>query len=310
MEAAVSLRSLVKTFGEHRAVDGLSFDVPAGEIFGLLGPNGAGKTTTIRMIMDIIRPDSGEVRVLGGAVAEGAKARIGYLPEERGLYPKMKVIEMLEYQGSIKGAKPAAARKEALGWLERLELGSWKDKKVEELSKGMQQKVQFVATVLAAPRILILDEPFSGMDPVNQNLLKDVMLDLNRSGSTIVFSTHQMETAEKMCKEIALIHKGKLLLGGALSTVKAGFGKNSVLLEYEGDGSFLGRLPGVARIDDYGAASEIRLDRGADPQGLLTAAAARLRILKFEIVAPTLHNIFLETVGEANDPRTEKVAHA
>ena len=308
MEAAVSLRNLVKTFGEHRAVDDLSFDVPAGGIFGLLGPNGAGKTTTIRMIMDLIRPDAGSIRVFGGEVRNVAKSRIGYLPEERGLYRKMKVLEMLEFQGSIKGAKPADARKEAAGWLERLEIAEWKDKKVEELSKGMQQKVQFVATVLSRPQILILDEPFSGMDPVNQDLFKDVMLDLNRSGSTIVFSTHQMDTAERMCKEIALIYKGKLVLGGLLSKVKAGFGKNSVMLEYEGDGTFLRKLPGVARIDEYGAASEIRLDAGADPQALLQAATEKLKILKFEVVAPTLHNIFIETVQGAKGERES--AHA
>jgi ABC-2 type transport system ATP-binding protein len=310
MEPAVSLRNLTKTFGDHRAVDGLSFDVPAGGIFGLLGPNGAGKTTTIRMIMDIIRPDSGEIRVLGREVRDIAKSRIGYLPEERGLYRKMKVIEMLEFQGSIKGAKPAAARKEALGWLERLEIGEWGDKKVEELSKGMQQKVQFVATVLNRPQILILDEPFSGMDPVNQNLFKDVMLDLNRSGSTIVFSTHQMDTAERMCKEIALIYKGKLVLGGLLSKLKEGFGKNSVMLEYDGDGAFLASLPGVARIDDYGAASEIRLHAGSDPQALLRAAAEKLRILKFEVVAPTLHNIFIETVEGEREHAQAGIAHA
>ena len=310
MEAAVSLRDLRKTFGEHRAVDGLTFDVPAGEIFGLLGPNGAGKTTTIRMIMDIIRPDSGDVRVLGQEVRNVAKSRIGYLPEERGLYRKMKVIEMLEFQGSIKGAKPAVARKEALGWLERLEIGEWAGKKVEELSKGMQQKVQFVATVLNRPQILILDEPFSGMDPVNQNLFKDVMLELNRGGATIVFSTHQMETAERMCKEIALIYKGKLVLGGLLAAVKAGFGKNSVMLEYEGDGEFLSSLRGVARVDQYGAGAEVRLVPGADPQELLAAVVQRLRILKFEVVAPTLHNIFIETVEGAKDLAVPGVADA
>ena len=310
MESAISLRDLVKSFGSFRAVDGVSFEVPRGHIFGLIGPNGAGKTTTIRMVMDIIRPDSGDVRVLGQEVRNVAKSKIGYLPEERGLYRKMKVIEMLEFQGSIKGARPAAARKEALGWLERLEIGEWADKKVEELSKGMQQKVQFVATVLNRPQILILDEPFSGMDPVNQNLFKDVMLELHRGGATIVFSTHQMDTAERMCKEIALIYRGKLVLGGLLAAVKAGFGKNSVMLEYEGDGAFLAGLRGVARIDDYGASSEIRLVPGADPQELLAAAVQRLRILRFEVVAPTLHNIFIETVEGAKEHTAAGVADA
>jgi ABC-2 type transport system ATP-binding protein len=297
MESAIGLRGVTKAFGDFRAVDGLDLDVPRGDIFGLLGPNGAGKTTTIRMIMDIIRPDAGEVRVLGGKLADGTKDRIGYLPEERGLYRKMKVAEMLEFHGAIKGMSTSAARKAGLTWLDRLELGAWKDKKVEELSKGMQQKAQFVASVLMNPDLLILDEPFAGMDPVNQDLFKDVILELNRSGTTILFSTHQMDTAERLCKHIALIHHGKVALGGVLSEVKAGFGKNSVLMEFEGDGAFLRDLPGVARVDDYGQYQEIRLGAGADPQELLRASVRRLRIRRFEIVAPTLHNIFLELVG-------------
>ena len=298
MEAAVSLRDLVKTFGTHRAVDGVSLEVTKGLIFGLIGPNGAGKTTTIRMILDIIRPDSGEVRVLGLPAGDGVRDRIGYLPEERGLYRKTKVLEMLEFQGSIKGASPAAARRQAAGWLDRLGLGEWKDRKVEDLSKGMQQKVQFVGAVMGEPELLILDEPFAGLDPVNQNLFKDVMLDLNRAGATIVFSTHQMETAERLCREIALINRGRIVLGGPLAAVKARFGKNSVLVECEGDGQFLRSLPGVARVDDYGGYREVRLREGADPQALLRALVERGAVRRFEIVEPTLHNIFIEQVGE------------
>jgi len=298
VDPAVSLRDLVKTFGTHRAVDGVSLDIPAGEIFGLIGPNGAGKTTTIRMILDIIRPDSGEVRVLGEPAGDGTKGRIGYLPEERGLYRKMKVIEMLEFQGAIKGASPSSARREAGGWLDRLELGEWKDRKVEDLSKGMQQKVQFVGAVMGRPELLILDEPFSGLDPVNQNLFKDVMLELNRAGSTIIFSTHQMDTAEKLCREIGLINRGRMVLNGLLSAIKARLGKNSVLVEVEGDGSFLAGLPGVARVDDYGQYLEIRLHENADPQALLRASIGRVGIRRFEIMAPTLHSIFIEQVGK------------
>jgi ABC-2 type transport system ATP-binding protein len=297
MSSAVVLRGVTKSFGEFRAVDRMDLDIPAGEIFGLLGPNGAGKTTTIRMIMDIIRPDSGEVEVLGAKLADGTKDRIGYLPEERGLYRKMKVGEMLEFQGAIKGMAPAAARKAGIHWLEQLKIGEWKDKKVEELSKGMQQKAQFVAAVMAKPDLLILDEPFSGMDPVNQDLFKDVILDVNRAGTTVLFSTHQMDTAEKLCKRIALIDHGKVTLSGGLAEIKVGFGKNSVLMEFEGDGSFLATLPEVARVDDYGQYQEIRLAVGADPQELLLAAVGRLRIRRFEIVSPTLHNIFIELVG-------------
>ncbi len=297
MDSAISLQGLVKTFGEHRAVDGVTMEVPRGHVFGLIGPNGAGKTTTIRMIMDIIRPDSGEIRILGSPVRDGVKDRIGYLPEERGLYRKMKVLEMLEFQGSIKGASLADARRESAKWLDRLGIGDWKDKKVEELSKGMQQKAQFVAAVLGRPELLILDEPFSGMDPVNQNLFKDVILEIHREGTTILFSTHQMDTAERLCQEIGLINKGKVVLNGPLSAIKEKFGRNSVLMAFEGDGSFLKGLPGVARVDDFGQYSEVRLDAGADPQALLASSMSRLKIRRFEIVSPTLHNIFIEQVG-------------
>src|SRR5262245_28290983 len=310
MDAAISLRGIVKTFGEHRAVDGVSIDVPAGGIFGLLGPNGAGKSTTIRMIMDIIRPDSGTITVLGKVSSEAAREHIGYLPEERGLYKKMKVLDVLEFQGSLTGASPRDARAEAKTWLQKLEIADWAEKKVEELSKGMQQKIQFASAVLGKPKILILDEPFSGMDPVNQNLFKDRILELNRQGTTIVFSTHQMETAERLCKEIALINKGQVVLSGALAKVKEGFGRNSVLLEYQGDGSFLGALPGVARVDAYGSYSEIRLEAGADPQAILRAVAGRLTVTKFEVVAPTLHNIFIEKVGAVATPVLERVGDA
>ena len=299
MEEAVVLSDVVKKFGDYRAVDGVSLTVPRGHIFGLIGPNGAGKTTTIRMIMDIFRPDSGSIRVLGSSPGDGSKDRIGYLPEERGLYRKMKVLDALEFQGSIKGAGIAAARKEAEGWLDRLGLGEWKVRKVEELSKGMQQKVQFIAAAMGKPDLLILDEPFSGMDPVNQNLFKDTILDLNRQGATVLFSTHQMDTAERLCQEIALINKGKVILGGPLAAIKERFGHNSIQMEFDGDGSFLQSVPGVAGVDDFGRYSEARLEAGADPQVLLQAAAGRLKIRRFEILAPSLHTIFIEQVGGA-----------
>ena len=310
MDTAIALRDVVKEFDGFRAVDGVTFDISGGSIFGLLGPNGAGKSTTIRMIVDIIRPDSGTITVMGRSSHENVRHNVGYLPEERGLYKKMKVLDMLEFLGSLTGSSPRDARKESQSWLEKLEIADWAGKKIEELSKGMQQKIQFAAAVLGKPPILILDEPFSGMDPVNQNLFKDTILELNRGGTTIVFSTHQMETAERLCKEIALINKGKLVLSGSLAKVKDGFGKNSLLIEYDGDGGFLGTLPGVARVDGYGSYSEIRLEAGADPQRILQAVAGRVKVKKFEIVAPTLHNIFIEKVGAIPMPVLERVGDA
>jgi ABC-2 type transport system ATP-binding protein len=297
VEPAVQLTDIVKTFDEFRAVDGLSLVIPQGEIFGLLGPNGAGKTTTIRMIMDIIRPDSGEVRVLGRRMGDGAKEQVGYLPEERGLYRKMKVIELLEFLGSIRGMSLSDARREAKTWLDRLALGNWADKKAEELSKGMQQKLQFIAAVMGKPPLLILDEPFSGMDPVNQDLFTEVMLDISRAGTTIIFSTHQMDTAERLCREIALINKGKVVLKGSLESLKESYGRNALQIEFDGDGSFLKSLPGVASATDSARMVELRLDPGADVQEILKAAVGRVRISRFELLAPTLHNIFIDQVG-------------
>jgi ABC-2 type transport system ATP-binding protein len=293
----VSLDGLTKSFAGRRVIEGLAFTVPRGSIFGLLGRNGAGKTTTIRMIMDIIRPDSGHILLFGRAMEERSKDLIGYLPEERGLYPKMRVLDMLQFHGSVKSLSPAEARRLASGWLDRLELGEWKSKKVEELSKGMQQKAQFIAAILAKPELLILDEPFSGMDPVNQDVLKDLILELNRGGCTIVLSTHVMDQAERLCKEIALIDGGRAVLSGDLGSIKQRFGANAVQMEFRGDGSFLKALPIVKRLDEYGQYVEIQLADGASHQELLRQSAARLEIRRFEIVTPRLHNIFVQLVG-------------
>lgn len=302
MNAAISLENLTKTFGEHRAVDDLSLEIPQGTIFGLLGRNGAGKTTIIRMIMDILRPDSGTVRILGNPMGNNTKDRIGYLPEERGLYPKMKVIEMLEFQGSIKNLSLGESRKRGTAWLDRMDLGKWKTKKVEDLSKGMQQKVQFISAVMTEPQVLILDEPFSGMDPVNQEIFKDLILELNRSGSTIVFSTHVMDSAERLCRQIALIDHGRPVLDGSLASIKETFGTNTIQMAFSGDGSFLRDLPGVENAHDNGQQVELRLHAGADPQSVLRAAVGRLEIRHFSLVNPTLHSIFIQQVGkEATD---------
>ena len=312
MEQAVSLYDIRKTFGTHKAVDGLSFEIPRGSVFGLLGRNGAGKTTTIRMILDIIRPDSGSIEILGRPMDATVKDRLGYLPEERGLYPKMKVLDMLEFFGSVKGLKPAEARKRALPWLERLELGEWKDKKVEDLSKGMQQKAQFISTILAKPDVLILDEPFSGMDPVNQEIFRDILKEIGGSGTTLIFSTHVMESAEKLCNQIALIDKGRAVLSGSLSSIKEKFGSNTIQLEFDGDGSFLKDLPGVERMQHYERFVEVNLNDGHHPQQLLEAAVGRLQVRRFEVMEPTLHNIFIDQVGRTPDEKTgsAETAHA
>ncbi len=300
MDPAIVLADVVKTFGAQRAVDGASFEVPRGSLFGLLGRNGAGKTTTLRMLLDIIRPDSGEIRVLGRAPRDGAKDRIGYLPEERGLYPKMRLLDMLEFQGSIKGLAPAEARRRARGFLDRLELAEHVHKKVEELSKGMQQKVQLIAAILAEPELLILDEPFSGMDPVNQDVFRDLILERNRAGTTVVFSTHLLDSAEKLCRELAIVDRGRVVLSGAVGDIKRRFGSDSVQLEFDGDDGFLRDLPGVVGTDAHGRFVEIRLEPGADPQDVLRTAAARVRVRRFEVMSPTLHNIFVRQVGRGS----------
>ncbi|NIM00888.1 MAG: ATP-binding cassette domain-containing protein, partial [Acidobacteria bacterium] len=305
MDVAVTLNDIRKTFGTHRAVDGLSFEIPRGTVFGLLGRNGAGKSTTIRMIMDIIRPDSGSIEILGRPMDGLIKDRLGYLPEERGLYPKMKVLDMLEFFGSVKGLKPAEARRRGLPWLERLELAEWKDKKVEELSKGMQQKAQFITTILNEPDVLILDEPFSGMDPVNQEIFRNLLLEITQSGTTLIFSTHVMESAERLCNQIALIDHGRAVLSGSLASIKRKFGSNTVQLEFDGDGRFLETLPGVAKVHRSKRFVEVNMNDGEDPQGVLEAAAGRLAVRRFEVMEPTLHNIFIDQVGPESEQPTD-----
>ncbi|HXK10536.1 MAG TPA: ATP-binding cassette domain-containing protein [Vicinamibacteria bacterium] len=293
---AIVLKGIGKAFSGHVAVRDLSLEVPRTSVFGLLGPNGAGKTTTLRMVMDILGPDSGTIEILGQPADHAARDRVGYMPEERGLYPRMVLEEQLVFMAAIKGI----ARKEALRrlspWLERMGLAEWRKRKTNELSKGMQQKAQFVATVLHEPEVLIMDEPMSGLDPVGMDVMRDVMLDLRRRGATIVLSSHQMESVEKLCDRVALINRGEKVLDGSVAEVKSRHGKNTVALAFEGDGSFIESLPGVARVTDFGQYVEVRLKDGADPQPLLHEAAKRLRLRRFEIVEPSLHDIFVETV--------------
>jgi len=279
------------------AVKDLSLTVPRGSIFGLLGPNGAGKTTTLRMVMDILGPDSGTIEILGRPADRAALDRIGYMPEERGLYPRMALAEQLVFLAEIKGTPRAEARRRLPAWLERMGLAEWAGRKVIELSKGMQQKAQLVATLLHEPEVLILDEPMSGLDPLGADLVRGVLLEQRRQGRTVVLSSHQMETVERLCDCIGLINRGEKLLEGSISEVKSRYAKNTVVLSYDGDGSFLSGLPGVRSVNHFGRYVEVQMAEGADPQALLQAATARLRLSRFEVMEPSLHDIFVAAVA-------------
>lgn len=298
---AVELESTSKRFGDFYAVRKLSFIIPGGSVYGLLGPNGAGKTTTIRMVMNIIIPDEGRIEVLGHKMNSKMKEKVGYLPEDRGLYPKMKVGELLLFLAEIKGLKGGKARKEIDYWLRRFDLIEWKDKKIEQLSRGMQQKLQFIITVVHQPELIILDEPFAGLDPINTKLLKDVMLEMKNRGRTIIFSTHRMEQVEMICDNICLINKGEKVLEGNLSRIKREYGKNTVILDYEGDGSFIRNFSEVEKLEDYGKYMEIKMREGADPQHLLPKLVGRVSINKFEVREPTLNTIFIDKVGAGHE---------
>ena len=299
----IEVSNLRKTFGSVHAVDEVSFKAEPGRIFGLLGPNGAGKTTTIRMINHILEADRGRITVKGIPVGPETQKLIGYMPEERGLYRKMKVGEQLMYLARLKGMDRASARRAILHWLERFGASDWLGKQVGELSKGMSQKIQFISTIVHDPEIFIFDEPFSGLDPINSELLKTVILEFREQGKTILFSTHRMEQVEQMCDDLCLFNHGRAVLTGRLREIKQSFGRNTVLLEFDGDGSFLDELDAV-RINNRSANfAEIRLLDGADPQAILLVAAARANILKFELVEPSLTEIFISTVtGSEADP--------
>lgn len=293
---ALSISNVTKRFGDFSAVSSLSLELQQGVICGLLGPNGAGKTTTIRMIMNIIIPDSGEITIFGKKINDSLKNQIGYLPEERGLYQKMKVQEMLEFFAGIKDLSKKEA-KEAIGyWLVKLKIADWKYKKVNELSKGMQQKIQFIVTLLNNPSFLILDEPFSGFDPINIELIKNVILELKQQGKTILFSTHIMEQAEKLCDDICLINKGENILSGKLSHIKQEFGKNTVILGYRGDAGVFKNSSDIVKYNDYGNYIELEFKEGINTQNFLKDIINKVEIQKFEIMEPSLNQIFIESV--------------
>ena len=300
----VELRDVTKTFGTHTAVDELSLDVPRGCVYGFIGPNGAGKTTTLRMIMNILYPDRGSIRVFGEQRRHAHTDRIGYLPEERGLYKKMKVREVLRFYGDLKSARDV--NREVDRWLDQLELADWADKKVETLSKGMSQKVQFIAAVVSKPELVILDEPFTGLDPVNADVLKDAVLELQSNGTTVIFSTHDMNVAEKMCDFIFMIFKGRKVLDGTLTSIQDRYGSDTIRLRIEGDGAVLHNLAGVERVNDYGRLQELRISAGGDSQQILAAIMSKTRVRYFELARPSLHDIFVRIAG----PEAEETNHA
>ena len=297
-ELVLSLKDLVKDFDGKRAVDAISFSVKKGEILGLLGPNGAGKTTTMRMVMDIIAPDSGSVEILGQPFSEKVKDRIGYLPEERGLYRKLKVMDTLLFFGELKGMKAAAIRARGSRLLKQFQLEGYQEKKVEELSKGMAQKLQFITTILHDPELLILDEPFSGLDPLNIELVKDIILERKREGKTIIYSTHLMEYAEKTVDSLVMIDNGRKVIDGTLAAVKAEYGQKFIRVQYEGDARFVKDLPYISSWRDSGREMEVELDDIAKREQLLRDLVGRITINGFILSEPSLQNIFIRKVQE------------
>ncbi len=291
----VVIEDVTKTFGTHTAVDSLSLEVPNGSVYGFIGPNGSGKTTTLRMIMNILYPDSGEIRVFSEQLVGACTDRIGYLPEERGLYKKMKVRELLEFYGSLKGGEDV--RREVGRWLEKLDLQDWADKKVDVLSKGMSQKVQFIATVVSEPELVILDEPFTGLDPVNADVIREAILSLRDNGTTVILSTHDMSVAEKMCDFIFMIFKGKKVLDGTLASIQDQYGSDTIRIRTENGASAFSNIEGVEKVNDFGQLQELRIARDHDPQRIISSVMARTRVTSFELTRPSLHDIFVRIAG-------------
>ena len=301
MTPTVELLRVRKSYGGFAAVDDLSFEIPPAHIFGLLGPNGAGKTSTIRMMIGITAPDSGCVRIFGEPFRRRALRRIGYLPEERGLYRRMSVGDNLVFLGRLAGLSVATSRERIDAWARRLDIADWIDRRVEELSKGMQQKIQFIAALLHDPELIVMDEPFAGLDPLNTIQLKDVLVGLRAAGKSILFSTHRMDQVEKLCDSICLIDRGKSLLQGSLSAIKAGNGRRFVQIDYEGDGGCLAGNPLIDSLNDYGNHAEIRLKPGVDSQELLRTAMRGLRVIRFQVMDPSLEQIFIDRIAGRDD---------
>jgi ABC-2 type transport system ATP-binding protein len=296
---AIRLTDVTKRFGGVAAVDHLTLSVPRGSIYGFIGPNGSGKTTTLRMIMNILLPDEGTIEVLDSSTSVAARDRVSYLPEERGLYKKMTVRRLLRYYGQLKGKTVAELDPPIGEWMKRMGMDGWDDRKIESLSKGMSQKVQFVAAVVSQPELLILDEPFSGLDPVNAESLKDAVLEMRRRGTTVVFSTHDMATAEKMCDRIFMIFKGKKVLDGTLHDIQAQYGFDTVRLRTSAGAVALSGITGVDTVNDYGQLQEVRLS--CDAQRFLQQLAAKTAVHHFEITRPSLHDIFVRIARPSDE---------
>lgn len=305
----LKLDNICKTFDAKVAVDNLSLEVPEGVLFGIIGPNGAGKTTTIRMIMNITVPDSGEVLVDGRSLGKDFRNRVGYLPEERGLYRKMTVFEVMTYMAQLKGYSAQNVSRNADSWLDRMDLLSYKHRKVEELSKGMQQKLQFITTIMHDPELVILDELFSGLDPLNIELIKDVLLELKRAGKTVLFSTHVMEQAEKLCDYICMISNGRKVIDGRMADVKSRFGRNCIQLETAGDNQFVSSLPGVKKASNFNNYIELEIEKDADSDAILKAVSERVSVRRFALMEPSLYSIFIDMAGlKRSEPDREEGA--
>ncbi|UCE58892.1 MAG: ATP-binding cassette domain-containing protein [Phycisphaerales bacterium] len=301
----VEIEDVTKTFGRQTAVNDLTLSVPQGSIYGFIGPNGSGKTTTLRMIMRIYHPDSGRgtIRVLGEESYGAANDRIGYLPEERGLYKKMRVREILRFYAELKGRRDFKTAADP--WIERLDVTDWADKKIEALSKGMSQKIQFIAAVIGEPELVILDEPFSGLDPVNTDALRDAVLDLRKSGTTVIFSTHDMDMAERMCDFVFMIYKGNKVLDGTLEAIQGTYGQDTIRVKLGGNGCDLSAIGGVEKVNDFGRLQELRIIDGADTQDVLSNLMKLGKVEHFELTRPSLHDIFVRIAApdekEADD---------
>jgi ABC-2 type transport system ATP-binding protein len=311
---AIELRGVSKSYDSFQAVKPLDLVVPRGSTYGLLGPNGAGKTTTIRMALRIIEPDAGEIRILGTPLSQEGLDQIGYLPEERGVYRRMKVRKLLSFFAELKGVSPRESKPRIEQWLERMELTDRADAKVQELSKGMQQKIQFIGSILHEPEIVVLDEPFSGLDPINQRVLREIITELKAKGRTIIFSTHIIEHAERICDHVCIIARGTKVADGTIPDVKREHGTEHIALRLESDAgdtvAAVRRMTEVADVREHGSDLELSLRDGADPQALLEQLVrSGVRLRRFEIAEPTLEQIFIERVGAHTPQPEEDLAH-